>query len=153
VLDIGPGAYQPWVAELVRRGHLVWAIDHDPEAVAAVVRRLPVVAMKQGDGKTEPLQHFDLVTCISVIEHDPDWRAFLHHVLGARRLLLTFGVVPAGASWPGMFVDELAVLELGEVINSGTVYLEDGFDLRVPPDAVRGREAGLLTFAVATGRP
>jgi ubiquinone/menaquinone biosynthesis C-methylase UbiE len=94
ILDVGPGGYQPWLDELVYRGHAVTAIDVDAAAVEMARERLGARAViLQADGKTFDTSGFDVVTCISTIEHDPGWRVLTANLAQAPRVLLTFGVV------------------------------------------------------------
>lgn len=152
VLDIGPGAYQPWIDELAQRGHQVAAIDRDADVVLAVAGRLPAVSIRAADGKIEDVSGYDLVTCLSVIEHDLDWRGFARNLFRARRLLLTFGVIRDGYTWHDMFVGEAGAREVALMVEVLGARVIGELDLPLPADAVVGLGGAGLTFVLATER-
>lgn len=97
VLDVGCGPWQPFVDAVVLRGHQLHAVDVDPEAIFSVrerfVRRGFMADLRVDAAQTVGVAGFDIVTCLSVVEHDPDWKGAIANLVRARRLLLTFDVM------------------------------------------------------------
>jgi len=154
VLDVGPGPHQPLVDELVLRGYEVAAVDSDYRAVAAVRQRLgEKVAIWQENARQTTVGLYDVVSCVSAIEHDPDWRDLAANLARARRLLLTFGVYLPEAEDEAirqeMFVPVGGPEEVVSILETCGLYV-GGIDFSIPKDALIAR--GLLTFVVEGAR-
>jgi len=86
VLDVGFGLGYGMVSMAEKAGELV-GIEIDRRAVSRgqeLVEKVPqIVAVKHYDGRTIPYNDnsFDVVTCVDVLEHVPDYEAFLREML------------------------------------------------------------------------
>jgi ubiquinone/menaquinone biosynthesis C-methylase UbiE len=95
LLDVGTGTGRAAIA-MAKRGAIVTGVDASAEMLTVARRRAEVAGLRvdfqQGDahGLSQPDRSFDMVVCLRVLMHTPDWRGSLGELCRVARSKVVF---------------------------------------------------------------
>lgn len=113
ILDIGAG-YGTVSSELICRGHEVWALEANSDAVGVLLAKGFVAVCQDISESIELHERFDLILLLDVLEHvfDP-----VHLLLQAQKHLKTGGQVLISVPLYFDIIDRLRILFTGSIIS------------------------------------